>query len=198
MKNKGFTLIEIIIAVAVFAVIASITSSVLLNTLQTKQRSYKQIDIINQLQLAIALFGKDSRQIVTRPVRGNQMHLFPSFIGEKDYLELTRGGDINPNAAEQRSTLIRVAYLCKDDTLIRRIWPVLDAPDRDIYQDTILLANLKKCKFAYVGMHQNVMPNWYQYTTRQNNKTITTPLPEAIQLSLDLKTLGKIKQYFKT
>lgn len=197
MKNKGFTLIEIIIAVAVFAVIASISSSVLLNALKTKQRSYRQIETINQLQLAISLLGKDSRQIITRPVRGNQMHLFPSFIGEKDYVEFTRGGDINPKAAEQRSTLVRIAYLCKDDNLIRRIWPVLDAPDRDVYQDTILLEKLKDCKFAYVGMHQNVMPNWYQYTTRQNNKTITTPLPEAIQLSLDLQSLGKIKQNFK-
>lgn len=197
MKNKGFTLIEIIIAVAVFAVIASISASVLLNSLKTKQRSYSQIETINQLQLAISLFSKDSRQIVTRPVRGNHMHLFPSFIGEKDYLEFTRGGDINPNAAEQRSTLIRIAYLCKDDNLVRRIWPVLDSPDRDVYQDTTLLSNLKNCKFAYVGMHQNVMPNWYQYTTRQNNKTITTPLPEAIQLSLNLQTLGKIKQNFK-
>lgn len=196
MKNKGFTLLEIVIAVAVFAVIASISSSVLYQSLQTKERSNQKVNLINAMQLTFAIFSKDTRQIVTRPVRGNQMHLFPSFIGESDYLEFTRGGDVNPSAIEQRSTLVRVAYLCKDNDLIRRIWNQLDTTDRDAYQDKILLSNLKFCSFAYIGMHQNIMSSWYQYTSRRKNITTTSPLPEAVQLTLNIQNMGKIKQNF--
>lgn len=197
MKNKGFTLIEILIAITVFAIIAGFTSSILSQILQIKDSSKDQIDKINNLQLVISLLSKDIKQIHERPVRGNQMHLFPSFIGQSDYLEFTRGGNVNPQALENRSTLIRVAYLCKNNNLIRRVWSVLDAPDRDIYKDTIMLNYLKKCEFSYVGMHQNIMPNWYQYTIRKDNKNITSPLPEAVQFKFNQEKIGGIKLYFK-
>ncbi|MDF1758770.1 MAG: type II secretion system minor pseudopilin GspJ [Legionellaceae bacterium] len=196
MKNKGFTLIEIVIAIAVFAIIASITSSILYQSFQIKERSHSQADLINELQLAIALLDRDAKQIVERPVRGNQMHLFPSFIGQEDYLEFTRGGTVNPMASENKSTLTRVAYLCKRNSLIRRIWSNLDSPDRDNYHDTIMLNNLKYCSFAYVGLHQNIVPSWHQYSTRRRGKTITTPLPKAIQLTLNVNKLGKVKLAF--
>lgn len=197
MKNKGFTLIEILIAIAVFAIIAGLTSSTLSQILQIKDNSKEQIAKINNLQLVISLLSKDIKQIHERPVRGNQMHLFPSFIGQADYLEFTRGGNVNPQALENRSTLVRIAYLCKENNLIRRVWSVLDAPDRDIYKDTIMLNSLKKCEFAYVGMHQNIMPNWYQYTIRKDNKNVTSPLPEAVQFKFNQEKIGGITLYFK-
>lgn len=197
MKNKGFTLIEILIAIAVFAIIAGFTSTILSQILQIKENSKEQINKINDLQLTISLLSKDIKQIQERPVRGNQMHLFPSFIGQSDYLEFTRGGNVNPQAIENRSTLIRVAYICKNHSLIRRIWSALDAPDRDIYKDTVMLNSLKKCEFSYVGMHQNIMPNWYQYTIKKDNKNITSPLPEAVQFKFNQEKVGAIKLYFK-
>ncbi len=196
MKSKGFTLLEILIAIAIFAIIASITSSILYQTLQVKENSTEQISKINELQLALSILTQDIKQIIERPIRGNKMHLFPSFIGQNDYLEFTRGGNTNPNAYENRSTLIRVAYLCKNRKLIRRIWSELDTPDRERYQNTVILKDLKKCEFAYVGMHQNIMPTWYQYTTKRNNEDITNPLPEAVQLILNQEHLGLIKLNF--
>lgn len=181
---------------AIFAIIASITSAVLYQSLQTEKRSNEKINLINNMQLAFALFSKDTRQIVTRSVRGNQMHLFLSFIGESDYLEFTRGGNVNPNAEEKRSTLVRIAYLCKDGNFVRRIWEQLDTPNRDNYQDHILLTNLKSCAFAYIGMHQNVVPTWYQYTSNKKNQISYSPLPEAIQLTLNCAMMGKINQNF--
>lgn len=197
MKNKGFTLIEILIALAVFAIIASFTASILSQVLQIKEQSKEQISKINNLQLAIALLSKDIKQIVNRSVRGNQMHLFPSFIGQSDYVEFTRGGNVNPGFIENRSTLIRVAYICKNQNLIRRIWLVLDTPDRDRYHDTIMLDSLKKCEFAYIGMHNNIQPNWYQYTINRGRQTITTPLPEAVQFIFNQDKIGYTRLNFK-
>lgn len=197
MNNKGFTLIEILIALTIFAIIGAITSSILYQSFKIKERTNIQSELINQLQLTISLLDKDIGQIVERPIRGNQMHLFPSFIGQSDYLEFTRGGVVNILGIEKRSTLKRIAYLCKNQQLIRRIWSQLDIPDRDIYHDTIMLNNLKKCSFTYIGLHQNIVPTWYQYKIKKNNDFTTTPLPKAIQLNLNIKQLGGIELAFK-
>lgn len=196
MKNKGFTLIEILIALAVFTIIASFTASILSQILQIKEQSQEQVEKINNLQLVISLLNKDIKQILERPVRGNQLHMFPSFIGQPDYVEFTRDGHFNPLYNENRSNLIRVAYICKNQTLVRRVWDRLDSPDRDKYQDSILLDSLKKCEFAYIGMHHNIMPNWYQYTIKRDNKSITTPLPIAIQFSFNQDKIGYTKLNF--
>jgi general secretion pathway protein J len=196
MNNRGFTLIEIVIAIAIFAIIASISSSILYQSFQIKERSVIQSNKINNLQLAISLLDKDFKQVIERPVRGNEMHLFPSFIGQKDYVEFTRGGAVNPMSSEKRSTLKRIAYLCKNGRLVRRVWAKLDTPNRDIYHDTTMLHNLNKCSFAYIGLHQNIVPTWYQYSSRKNNKTINTPLPKAVQLTIKINGLGGSKFAF--
>lgn len=191
MNNRGFTLIEIIIALTIFATIAVITSSVLYQSFQIRERVTIQSEQLNTLQLALTLLQRDTEQLISRPVRGNEMHLFPAFIGQTSYLEFTRGGAVNPMSVEQRSTLKRMAYICKRGKLIRRIWAQLDTPDREDYHDSILLNNLKNCSFAYMGSHQNITPVWYQDTSRESaGKKVS--LPKAIQLTLTLKNWGQM------
>src|SRR5688500_612047 len=124
-KELGFTLMEILIALAVFAILATITSSSLFYAFNTKARVAEQINRLTTLQLAIIQMERDSQQIVLRTVHGNEMQTFPVFIGEPQYLEFTRGGIANPNH-EKRSTLKRVAFLCQNNKLLRRTWPILD------------------------------------------------------------------------
>ncbi|OGV29189.1 MAG: type II secretion system protein GspJ [Legionellales bacterium RIFCSPHIGHO2_12_FULL_35_11] len=197
MNNRGFTLIEIIVALAVFAIIAAITSSILYQSFQIKERTENQSKLINQLQLGLILINKDISQIVERPVRGNQMHLFPSFIGQTDYLEFTRGGNTNYLSTQKKSNLGRIAYICKNKKLLRRTWSELDTPDRDNYHDRIIFNNLINCSISYIGMHQNIVPTWYQYATRQNDLNTTSPLPKAIKFDLNFTNLGEIKLDFK-
>lgn len=191
MKSKGFTLIEIIIALAIFATIAVITSSVLYQSFQIKERVTIQSTRINSLQFAIALIQRDIDQLVQRSVRGNQMHLFPAFIGQSTYLEFTRAGNVNPMSLKKRSTLQRVAYVCDNHRLIRRVWTKLDTPDRDDYKDTVLLHNLKTCSYAYMGLHLNIVPTWLRDSLIPD-KEGNTPLPKAIQFTLSLNDLGRI------
>ena len=61
--------------------------------------------------MPISLIQQDTRQTVERAIRGNEMRLFPAFLGQTNYLEFTRDGNVNPGSIEKRSTLKRVA-LC--------------------------------------------------------------------------------------
>ncbi len=180
--NRGYTLIEVMVALAVFAILAAITSQALYHAFDTRARVNQQASQLNELQLAMTLLMRDTQQMVERPVRGNEMHLFPPFVGQPQYVEFTRGGLVNPQGKERRSTLKRVAYLCEGLTLVRRTWENLDSLNRKQYQDKIVLDNLKECSFAYLSQARQLLPEWREYAIQQNQKKETLPI--AIQLTL--------------
>ena len=141
--TQGYTLIEIMVALAVFAILATLTATSMYHAFNTRARVSAQADQLNTLQLALMVVGRDVEQIISRSVRGNDMHLFPEFVGQSQYIEFTRGGVVNPNGEEQRSTLKRIAYICSEGRLVRRSWEQMDSPERSRYQDKVLLENLK-------------------------------------------------------
>jgi general secretion pathway protein J len=194
MNNKGFTLIEILIALAVFAILATITSSTLYYAFDTRARVNEQSKRLDSLQLAVSLLQQDITQIIDRPIRGNEMRLISAFIGRSKYVEFTRDGDVNPEGMEKRSTLKRIAYLCQNNTLKRRTWEHLDSPQHNKYWDKNLLEQLTDCHFEYLNQTLQLFPEWHQDALTQNQNK--EPLPKAIQVNLSFKDQGTINLLF--
>ncbi|CAM4421109.1 MAG: Type II secretion system protein J [Legionella sp.] len=194
-KESGFTLIEILIALAVFAILASITSSTLYYAFNTRTRVNEQSDRLSTLQLAISIVQQDISQIAERAIRGNDMHLFPIFSARPDYVEFTRDGDVNPGSIEKRSTLKRVALVCQNGSLLRRTWDTLDPFDRNTtHADKVLISHLKDCHFGYLNQSLQTFPEWRADAVNQDqNKEL---LPKAIQVNLDVKKLGELNLLF--
>lgn len=191
---NGFTLIEILIALAVFAILATITTSVLYNAFTTRSRVNEQSERLNELQLAISLIQQDTSQIVERPIRSNEMQLLPAFIGQTNYLEFTRDGDINPGSIEKRSTLKRIAYVCQQGTLIRRTWNSLDRTNTKIYEDKLLLNRLTHCHFGYLNQNLQILPEWREQAISLNQRK--EPFPNAVQFNMTLQDQGEINLIF--
>lgn len=193
-KKAGFTLIEILIALTVFAILATMTSSSLYYAFNTRTRVNAQAERLNSLQLAISLIEQDTNQTVERAIRGNEMHLFPVFVGQAHYLELTRDGNVNPKSMEKRSTLKRIALVCQDKSLVHRTWASLDSSDRNIYEDRVLIDNLSDCNFSYLNQSLQVLPEWREQAMTQNQHK--EPFPKAIQMNLTLKDWGEMNLLF--
>ncbi|CAM2799377.1 GspJ family T2SS minor pseudopilin variant LspJ [Legionella worsleiensis] len=189
-KFKGFTLIEILIALTVFSILATITSSTLYYAFNARARVNEQAERLNALQLAVSIIQQDTIQVVDRPVRGNEMRLFPGFVGQPRYLEFTRDGIINPKSSEKRSSLKRVALICEDEKLIRRTWSSLDPLDRNDYEDKELVNHLSDCYFSYLNQNLNVLSEWREQALAQNQQQ--EPFPKAIQLNMTLDDWGKL------
>lgn len=194
MNNKGFTLIEILVALSIFAILATITSSSLYYAFNTRVRVNKQADQLNQLELTFSILQQDTSQIIARAVRGNEMRLFPTIVGQAEYLEFTRDGIVNPNSMEKRSTLKRIAFVCTDGQLIRRTWATLDPLDRNVYKDHILLNKLSECQFAYLNKNLQSLTEWREQSVDQNQHP--EPFPKAFQIKLAYKKLGTMNLLF--
>ncbi len=192
--NKGFTLIEILIALTVFAILATITSSSLYYAFTTRTRVNAQAERLNALQLAVSIIQQDISQTVERAIRGNEMHLFPVFVGQPQYLELTRDGNVNPQSLEKRSSLKRIALVCIDGSLLHRTWPSLDPANRKTYEDKVLLENVTNCHFNYLNQSLQLLPEWREQAVTQNQGK--EPLPKAIQINITLQEWGEMNLLF--
>lgn len=193
-KNAGFTLIEILIALTIFAILASITSSSLYYAFTTRAKVDIQADRLNELQLAMSIIEQDTAQIVPRAIRGNEMRLFPTMLGQRDYMEFTRDGIANPESTEKRSTLKRVALLCHNNALIRRTWDSLDSIDKKRYHDKMLIRLVKECEFNYLSRALQILPEWREQTQTQDEHSEI--LPTALQINLTLKDWDKMSILF--
>ncbi|CDZ78397.1 PilD-dependent protein PddD [Legionella massiliensis] len=192
-KIAGFTLLEILIALAVFAIIATITSSTLYQTFNTKTRLTEQTERLNSLQLALILLERDTQQIILRDVRNDESHVYPAFIGESQYFEFTRTGIANPGSINKQSILQRVAILCKGNKLVRRSWPTLDTTSRNSYEDKVLIDQISGCDFAYLNNNLQSLKEWHANAVQANQKV--EPMPKAIQMNLKLEW-GKLNYLF--
>lgn len=159
-RNQGFTLIEVLIALAVFAILATITSSAMYYAFNTRSRVTQQAERLVTLQLAVTLVERDVEQAVNRAVRGDGLLMIPAFIGLPQYMEFTRAGLVNPTSREKRSTLKRIALLCRNNQLIRRSWEQLDLTRRNIFEEKMLLDNVSDCRFLYLNKTLQFVPSW--------------------------------------
>jgi general secretion pathway protein J len=186
---RGFTLIEVMIALMVFAVLGTITSMVLSHAFDTRARVNAKEHQLEDLQLALTLISRDTTQIIERSSLGNNLRQFPPFVGLPTYIEFTRGG-LDAQAYLKESSLKRVAYHCKDSKLIRESFKQLDTPNRAQHQSRIVLDNLEQCSFAYLSASRQVLTEWRAYALAQNQKKET--LPSAIQFSFTIKGMGNM------
>lgn len=193
-REAGFTLLEILIALTVFAILATVTSGAMYHAFDTRNRVNDQANRLTQLQLTVSMIENDAKQVIDRPIRGNEMRLFPIFYGNNKYAEFTRDGLTNPFGQDRRSSLKRIAFVCENNKFFRRSWSVLDPVDHNQFESKLLLDNLDECQLRYLNHGLEVLSEWREHAVSQNQKK--EPFPQAIQLNLTLKDWGKASFLF--
>ncbi len=194
VKSKfGFTLLELLIAMAIFATIAVISYSGLSSMLKTAKAVEIDASRLKEVQTAMLFMQRDLLQSVNRAVReeyGSFTKALQSNDQGKVLLEFTHGGRRNP-AGFLRSSLQRVGYGIDDDeNLVRYIWPVLDRSQDTKAVKHELLSNVDNLQFRFLNASNTWAESWPPISV--NNKIV--PLPLAVEISFDMKDWGRIKR----
>ena len=200
-SRSGFTLIELVVAIAIFGIMAAIAYGGLHNVLIARDQTEKNAKRLSQLQLAVSWFGRDIEQIVDRGVRDEYGDLLPAVKGneiEGYVLELTHTGWRNP-ANRARSSLQRVAYTVKDDKLIRAYWRVLDRAEDSKPLENVILDGVKTLEVRYLDADDEWHSSWPDTAAgRLGTATPQPTVPRGIEVNIDTKQFGKITRLFQT
>lgn len=159
---RGFTLIEILVALFVFAIVGVISSQLLSQSIRSHEQLTERGQRLADVHRAMQAVQRDVMQIAPRPIRDEYGDMQPALlIGTEGAMEFSRSGWRNPLHLPRAQTQ-RVAYLLQDDALLRAYWPVMDrAQDTEPAYQT-LLEDVQRLEFFVIDNGGNEHTFWPQ------------------------------------
>ncbi|WP_420820543.1 type II secretion system minor pseudopilin GspJ [Saliniradius amylolyticus] len=199
MTNRGFTLIEILLAMAIFSLIGLASYSVLSTVLDSDRLSSEQFEAFEKLQRTMLYLERDLLQAVPRSVRiegqGNDI----VFSGGEDQLQsdadgmaFVRGGWHNPQLMLPRSRLQAVGYRLRDGKLERLHH---NYPDNVIGHEPEIRVLLERVEDLQLQFATAPINNDRDSNTWSNSYT-ATELPMAVAVELTTEDFGMIRREF--
>ena len=162
-KVGAFTLIEVLVSLAIFAILAALAYGALGQTIDSAELLNERMDRLQAIQRTMRLLSEDFQQLYPRPIRDELGDGFGPAL-DTDFqsgfaLELTHGGWSNPIVLP-RSTLQRSAYRIEDDELIRYHWRVLDRTLANEPLSVTLLDGVESVLFRFLQANGEWTEQW--------------------------------------
>lgn len=124
--RAGFTLLEILVAIAIFASLALMAQQVTNGVARVNSAVADHDQKLNLMQQTMSFLTHDLTQIMPRPVRSDQGQREPALLAgpgvlasESGGMRFVRGGVVNPLMRLPRSNLLTVGYRIHDGYLER-------------------------------------------------------------------------------
>lgn len=193
--QQAFTLIEVLVALAIFGILSALAYGALSQTLLSAEMLNQRMDRLQAIQRTMRHLTQDFIQLSPRPVRlelGDSMGpALQSDLRSEYAVELTRGGWSNP-VALPRGTLQRAAYRLEDDELVRYYWTVLDRTLNNEPIAVTILDGIESLQFRYLIDSGETIDQWPP-------PTAPGPLglrqrPRAVEIILTLQDQGEIRR----
>ena len=193
--QKAFTLIEVLVALAIFGILSALAYGALGQTLLSAEMLNERMDRLQAIQKTIRHLSQDFMQLAPRPVRlelGDSIGpALQSDLRSEFAVELTHGGWSNP-VALPRGTLQRVAYRLEEDELVRYYWTVLDRTLSNEPIPVTILDGVESLTFRYLIESGDPIEQWPP-------PTAPGPLglrqrPRAVEIILTLQDEGEIRR----
>jgi general secretion pathway protein J len=194
---RGFTLLELLIAIAIFALLGLGTYRMLDSVLQTDKVTRAHELQLRELVRAIAAFERDVLQVQARPVRDPFGDVRAALLGddlENPSLELTRSGWRNP-LGQPRADLQRVRWQLSGEQWQRQYWTVLDQAQDSQPQVQKALEGVTALQLRYLDEQGAWQTNWPPQES--NQAEALTALPQAVELVLQHRRYGEIRRLLR-
>lgn len=190
--QRGFTLVEILVATALFAIIMAIAFLSIRGAARQRDAVAESQERFYAIQRAVQTISRDLAQLQPRPVRdiiGDDKMPALTTGGDGQGIELTTGGWANP-AGLPRSVLQRVAYQIEDDTLYRARWPVLDRTQGTLPLRRELLDGIVALQMRFFDASGQDHEDWPPLAG--DPRAVLARRPRAIEFTMELEDFGLI------
>ncbi|WP_159821363.1 type II secretion system minor pseudopilin GspJ [Colwellia sp. 20A7] len=191
-RNKGFTLLEVLIAIAIFSIISLSSFTIFNSVLSGDEMAKKHSERQNELQRAFLIIERDLTQISRRSMRLNgeapQTRLIQSssdgFENEEQVIAFVRSGWTNPRLLLPRSDMQPIAYRITEETLERLHFNFVDSVVGEEPKVRPLIHDVTKVDFEYFDGK-----DWLELWEKDT-------LPLAIAIEIDTKDYGLIRRQY--
>lgn len=190
--TRGFTLIEVMVALAIFGVLAALAYGALGQTLSNSDMLTERMDRLQSIQRTMSYLSSEMLQAAPRSVRADLGQYEPALRSSfaSDFaLELTHGGWPN-SAGVPRSTQQRTAYRIEDDELVRYHWNVLDRTVNNVPVTTVMMTDVESLTFRFLQVDGEWSDQWPPLNLQTTSNTIA--LPRAVAITLVLPDEGEL------
>ncbi|MFT5788589.1 MAG: general secretion pathway protein J [Shewanella sp.] len=191
-SHRGFTLLEMLIAISIFAMLGLAANTVLHTVLQNDTVTREFAGKLKAMQQGFGIVERDLNQMVARTPRlldgGRGTTVFQTgdnmLDSESESLVFFRLGWLNPDGMLPRGSLQSVAYVVIEGQLQRWYYPY---PEPEIGAEpikTVVMEKVISVEYAFFSEDK-----W-------ERKTDATKLPKAIAMEIEFEDIGKVQRKF--
>lgn len=185
-RCSGFTLVELLVAVLVFGLLAAAAYGGL-NALSAAAAAQRERSAaLAELQRAVATLDSDLRQLVVRQGRDRQRKLLPALAADRRSLLARRAGRINP-AELPRSQLQQFDWRMEPAGLVRRSWAEVDTPPEVDPTGRVVFSSVSTLTLRF----RDAQGGWHRQWPVSG-----TPgaLPSAVEYVLETAMFGRVRR----
>jgi len=200
--QRGFTLIEILVAMAIFTLIGLASTGLLTTVIDSNSLSQERFEKLQLLQRAMVTIERDIQQAVSRPLRVNGEKREIVMAGgevdgsDDDGIGFVRGGWHNPQLMLPRSTLQYVAYRLRDNKLERLYSNYVDNVIGYEPKVRVLLENIESFKVEFLSGNNASSTIKDDDDIEWSEKYQDTALPRAVAIEFVSKDFGMLRREF--
>jgi general secretion pathway protein J len=196
--ESGMTLLEILIAMVVFTIIAAAGYGGLHQGLVVQQQLQEQQTWWKNLDAVVNLIEQDLDQVRNIAPRTPVTDAI-AFRGYSDnnsgssgeFIKFTRGGNQSYHATNV-GPYIRLAYRLRDGVLYRVSWRGLNLPENELGEESKLLSEVKDVSVRYLHETRRWVDTWPLRFTGDEAATV----PRAVELLISLKNNTTVTRVF--
>ena len=194
-RNRGFTLLEILVAVAILAIMSVMAYRGVSEARVSVENAGGHMDRLREVQRAMYLLTSDFRTLAPRPIREPIGDGFRAALRRDPnavtLVELSHGGWPN-GAGTPRGTVQRVSYRLEERTLIREYWNVTDPTLANIPVTRRLLNQVERIEIRYLNSGREWVTQWPPLGGAGDTGLRSRPM--AVEITIVLTDYGELKR----